>query len=135
MQVVKAAAEGKIQLTEFTPATLRHALRGAGNIVRPKEVEEVLQYVISDRDYSGLNGLYLILLTNNSVQKLAWHGCSPGSFRQRFFLAGDGDSQSIYALMSASTDHQVKPSQAWRTLSGYVSWLLHNNIVMLAPHV
>lgn len=120
MQVVKAAAEGKIQLTIFTPSTLRHALRAAGNIVKPEEVEEVLQYTISDSHHSDLDELYLILLANNTVQKLAWHSRSSGSFTKRFFLAGDGDSQSIYDLMSVSTGQQVKPSQAWRTLSGYV---------------
>jgi len=90
-------------------------------------VEQVLRYVTTDvinQPLLGadcLDGLHLIHLTDNSVQKLVWHGPMCGTTRsshKRFFLFGDGASQQIYDLMSASTDQQVKPSDVWTKLSG-----------------
>ena len=120
MQMINAAAKGKLNLTLFSPATLRSALRAAGNVLKPEEVEEVLQYVIKDKDFADLDGLYLVHLVDNSVKRLAWHNSVPVHLGKRFFLAGDGDSQSIYDLMSVSAGQLVKPSQAWKTLSGCV---------------
>ena len=131
MQILEDAAAHDSKLTSLTPAVLRTALRVAGNIVKPSEAQAVLQYVITDLiqppllGADCLAGLHLILLTDNSVQKFAWYGTKPVSPAdaaqhsvKRFFLSGDGDSQHIYDLMSASTDQQVKPSPPWTSLSG-----------------
>ena len=131
MQILEDAAGHDSELTSLTPAVLRKALRAAGNIVKPSETEDVLQYVIRDviqpplLGTDCLAGLHLILLTDNSVQKFACYGTKPVSPAdtaqhpvKRFFLSGDGDSQHIYDLMSASKDQQVKPSPPWTCLSG-----------------
>jgi len=123
MQILEDAAGHASKLTSLTPAVLRKALRAAGNIVKPSEAQTVLQYVIRDvfqpplLGADCLAGLHLILLADNSVQKFAWYGAKPVSPAdaaqhsvKRFFLSGDGDSQNICDLMSASADQQVKPS-------------------------
>ncbi len=66
-----ATANGK-RLTTFSPAVLRKALRQAGNVVAPCGVPEVLQYVISDRNYEDLDKLHLVLLCDGSVQQLRY---------------------------------------------------------------
>ena len=131
MQILEDAAGHDSKLTSLTPAVLREALRAAGNIVKPSEAQDVLQYVIRDviqpplLGADCLAGLHLILFTDNTVQKFAWCSTQPVSpvdtaqhdFKC-FFLSGDGDSQHIYDLMSASADQQVKPSSPWAWLSG-----------------
>ncbi len=115
MQILEDAAGHASKLTSLTPVVLRKALRAAGNIVKPNEAQDVLQYVIRDviqpplLGADRLAGLHLILLTNNSVQKFAWYGTKPVSPADaaqrsvnRFFLSGDGDSQHVYDLMSGS---------------------------------
>jgi len=69
VQAVKAAAENAgLPLCIFSPALLRCA----GNIVNADEVEQVLSYAISDKQFSDLHNLYLIGLANQpAVVQLA----------------------------------------------------------------
>ncbi|DBB04152.1 TPA: hypothetical protein ACH3X1_013198 [Trebouxia sp. C0004] len=67
------------QETFFSPAVLRKALRQAGNVVAPCDVPEVLQYVISDRQYAGFDKLHLVLLYDGSVRQLRYGPAPSGN--------------------------------------------------------
>lgn len=66
----EAAAASNRHLSIFSPAVLRQALRQAGNILKPEEVEHVLEYTVKDQDYPDLDQLYVVLLRDGSVQQL-----------------------------------------------------------------
>lgn len=60
MQAVEYAASKRGHpVTTFSPAVLRQALRQAGNILKPDEVDTVL-YAVKDRQLADLDQLYLV---------------------------------------------------------------------------
>ena len=115
MQALKARSAVASKLKYLTAPVLRDALRSAGNIVEPKEVSDILSYVIKDGRYEDLNDLYLILLNDDSVQQLKWD--SPKS--KKYFVSTDSQSESIYGLMTANQHQLVEHSPAWASLSRY----------------
>lgn len=98
----------------MSPVVLRYAIKVAGNIVKPQEVENVLSYAISDQQYDQLHGLYLLLLANQTVQQCSWRDSQrfPG---KQYFTYRDVPSQAIYELLPAGTTQPAKRSDtlAW----------------------
>ena len=114
-----SVAKGR-RLTMFTPALLRQALRQAGQVVRRREIDEVLAYVISDRRYSDLDQLWLVLLCNNTVAQLR---CGPTvsaehqDGEEEFFLWTDIYTRKMYDLMPNSEHRKVQDCEAWRQIA------------------
>lgn len=96
----------------FSPGKLRNALLSAGNIVKPDEVSSVLSYVTSDGRYDKLNGLYLILLQDGSVQQIK----RDISMAKKYFVFTDAHSEIIYNLMEGKKGELVKGSSTWTLL-------------------
>ncbi len=89
----------------------------------------MLQYVVSDinswgaagTDCSCLDALYLIHLTDDSLQEIVWHSIAPSQSKPAaagFFYSDGGPSAPVYELLSACRGRQVRASQAWSFLSG-----------------
>ena len=121
MQALRmAASTARRPLTTFSPAALRKALQQAGNIVEAGEVDEVLSYVLQDRQYPELDQLHLVLLLDGSVQQLR---CGLTSIAQRqtvkkhFIMWADSRSEVLYKLMQGSQDRMVKDSPGWRRIA------------------
>ena len=120
VQAVKAAAEhAGLPLCIFSPALLRRALRCAGNIVNADEVEQVLSYAISDKQFSHLHNLYLICLAGQPavVQqiKVVDTAGSHSQAGKTYFIPGAG--QKVYKLMAFGRQSlQVAPSESWNKL-------------------
>ena len=122
LQAVQDAAVVRgLSIKQFSPAVVRRALRQAGNILEADEVEEVLTYIIKDRQYSELDQLYVVLLRDASVQQLRCN-LSPGTqqppVQKQFFMWGDDESQALYNLMEGSGHQQVVDCTAWRQIAG-----------------
>ncbi len=114
MQAIKSAsASNTTQLDFFSPNKLRDALRSQGNIVRSTEIPEVLAYVIKDGNFEELHDLYLVLLSNGSVQQIKWN--APRS--PKYFVFTDSKSQSIFDLMTANKHQLVEHAPAWADMS------------------
>ena len=114
-----AAADGQT-LTLLTPAVLRQALRQAGKVVNPADIEEVLMYVINEGEIADLDKLYLVLLRDGSVQQLHHGVLSSAQLDegQQFFVPGNSTaSEKMYSLMENSKHQQVKESPAWRKIA------------------
>ena len=114
-QALKKSAYGS-ELKYLDAPVLREAMRSAGNIVAPGEVSDTLSYVIKDGRYEDLHDLYLVLLSDDSVQQMKWD--SPQS--KKYFVATDPQSESIYGLMTANQHQLVEHSPAWASMSRYV---------------
>lgn len=105
-------------LTTLSQHVLRTHLKSAGNIVKPQEVETVLNYVASDQQYQHLDGLFLLLLTSNAVKQIQW--LRSASHQQqlsakKYFIHRDGTSQAMYELMPAGVAELAARSEtlAW----------------------
>lgn len=113
----QVARSNSTSLTVLSPAILRDALKSAGNIVRPQEVESVLSYVVSDKQYSQLDGLYLLLLANTTVQQFQWLRSCTGQHQsgQQYFTYRDDASKAAYELLPAGTAEVAAHSEtlAW----------------------
>ena len=89
-------------------------------MVRRREINEVLAYVISDRRYSDLDQLWLVLLCNNTVAQLR---CSPPASAQHedsegdFFIWKDVHTRKMYDLMPNSEHRKVQDCDAWRQIA------------------
>ena len=121
MQAVEYAASKRGRpVTTFSPAVLRQALRRAGNILKPAEVDAVLHYAVKDKQLADLDQLYLILTLDGRLKQLR---CSPNPFsaqqqpiQKQFFMWHDPLSIDLYHLLDNS--HQkVAESQAWRSIA------------------
>lgn len=112
---VQALTTSCSSLKLFSPDTLRKALSSAGNIVQPDEVSEVLRYVTSDERYEDLDGLYLILLNDGSVQQIMWDRAEG----TKYFVFTDAldMSEAVYSLMEGNKHQLVESSSAWKELS------------------
>lgn len=107
-------------LTTFSPAVLRQALRRAGNILKPEEVDAVLLYALKDNQLADLDQLYLVSTFDGCLKQLR---CSPNPFsaqqqrmQTQFFMWRDPFSKDLYHLLD--NNHQkVLESQAWRSIA------------------
>ena len=118
VQAVKAAAENAgLPLRIFSPALLRRALRCAGNIVNADEVEQVLSYAMSDKQFSNLHNLYLICLAGQpaviqQIKVVDTEG-SRSQAGKTYFIP----EQKVYKLMAFGRQSlQVAPSESWNKL-------------------
>ena len=115
-----AASKRGHPVTTFSPAVLRQALRRAGNILQPDEVDTVLLYAVKDRQLGDLDQLYLVLTRDGRLEQLR---CSPNPLsaqqqpiQTQFFTWRDPFSKDLYNLMD--TSHQkVAGSQGWRSIA------------------
>ena len=96
-------------------------MRQAGNVVKPDEIEAVLQYVIKDKQYADLDKLYLVLLPDGTVQQLH---TSPESAaekhqntRKQFFMWREEQALKLYNLMQNSEHHKVQNCGGWRDIA------------------
>ena len=116
----KAADISGHALTVFSPATLRKALRQAGNVVKPEEIEAVLLYVIKDEQIRDLDKLYLVLLLDGTVTQLVFHPELPtrGHYEEvQYFMYTEEASLKMYTLMQYSEHRKVKDCEAWREMA------------------
>ncbi len=104
---------GKIHLSKLSPAKLRQALRTAGNVVKPAEVDTTLEYVISDGEYD-LNDLYLARLKNGKVVRL---GRGKTAERKPYYAPSPDQNHTIYDLMPNIQDQQLADSPTWKILA------------------
>ena len=118
VQMVRAAAAASqhILLRILSPARLREALRRAGNIVKPHEIEPVLKYAASDGHYRDLNDLHLVLLRSGKVGRLG-HGRA--ARRKTYYVPNPGQTHRIYDLMP-HWYQQIQESDTWRMMAEYV---------------
>jgi len=120
VQAVKAAAENAgLPLCIFSPALLRRALRCAGNIVNADEVEQVLSYAISDKQFSDLHNLYLIGLASQpavvqQIKVVDTAGSHSQAGKVYFIPCAE---QKVYNLMAFGRQSlQVAPTESWSKL-------------------
>lgn len=116
----KAAGISGHPLPIFSPKKLREALRQAGNVVKPEEIEAVLLYVIKDKQFSELDKLYLALLLDGTVQQLQFDPQPHAKHQQtgkQFFVHGGENSLELYGLMQNSDHKKVQDSQGWREIA------------------
>ncbi len=117
----EAAATKGHQLTVLTPALLRKQLKLAGDVLQASEVNNVLEFAIKDSQYRDLDGMYLVHLYDDTIQKLEWlSGSSPRGAKQYFMYAKDKQSQDTYDLVSAvDAAKTAVDCEAWRTIARY----------------
>ena len=112
----RAASEDRHPLTLFSPAVFRQALRRAGNVVQPEEIEELLMYAIRDlSSYADLNELYLVLLRDGSVCQICYDpdGCK----EQHYFTYNSDQTEDLLCLMLNNEHRQVLDSHGWREIA------------------
>lgn len=123
MQAVEYAASKRGRLvTTFSPVVLRQALKQAGNILKPEEVDEVLLYAVKDNQLAELDQLYLVLTLGGCLKQLR---CSPNPFsaqqqpmQTQFYMWRSSLSKDLYQFLD--NNHQkVAESQAWRSIARY----------------
>ena len=115
--IQEAAIANNIPLSTLAPAVLREALRRAGNVVRPSEVEEVLSFVTSDDKVNELHGLHLLLLRNGAVHQISWPDSAQDQAGPIYYYYDHKYSKGMYSLMINHTDRLVAPSEAWTSLA------------------
>lgn len=122
MQAVQHALKAREHpVKTFSPAVLRQALKQAGNILKPDEVNAVLAYVVGDRRYAELDQLYLVLTCDNLVHQLRCRPNPPvqqSSTQPQLVLWRDEQSRRLYNLMADSEHLQVVDSHGWRQIAG-----------------
>ena len=115
--IQEAAVADNTPLSTLEPAVLREALRRAGNIVRPSEVEEVLSFVTNDDNVYELHGLHLLLLRNGAVHQISWPDSAQDQAGPIYYYHDHKYSKGMYSLMINLTDRLVAPSEAWTSLA------------------
>ena len=108
-------------MTTLSPELLRQALRQAGNILKPDEVNDVLRYVVKDKKLAELDQVYLVLTLDGRVEKLC---CSAHPFsaqqqpmKKQFFIWRDSFSKDLYHLMD-NKHQKVVESQGSEFIAG-----------------
>ena len=112
-----AAASQHILLRILSPARLHKALRRAGNIVKPAEIDPVLKYAASDGHYRDLDDLHLVLLRSGKVGRLG-HG--KAARRKTYYMPNPGQAHRIYDLMP-NWYQQIQESDTWKIMAEYVT--------------
>ena len=114
MQAVRSAAAAKeVILKELGPAELRHALHAAGNVVLPHEVEEVLAFVVEDKQFQDLHNLHLVRMRNGAVARI-WRQPTPGNSS---FIFIPESMREAAQLMQFEGRMLVAKSSTWQRLS------------------
>lgn len=119
----EAARSSGHPLPLLTPRRLRFALRQAGNVVKPEEIDAVLLYAIRDKQIFDLDKLYLALLLDGTVQQLLVSPqphAKPQQIRKQFFTHRGTESLQLYGLMQNSDDKKIKDCEAWRVIARLV---------------
>ena len=108
-----AAASQHILLHILSPRRLRSALRKAGNVVKPAEIEPVLKYAASDGQYSDLDDLHLVRLRSGKVGRLDY---GKAANRKTYFIPNHGQEHRIYDLMP-NWYQQIEDTPTWRIMA------------------
>ena len=107
----QCASASKADLTWFSPAVLRSALKRAGKIIQAEHINDVLEYCISDGQYAELDQLSLLLLADGSIQQFST------ASQADILFAPVGRGRDLYKLMPASKHRQVQRLPVWHIIS------------------